>query len=51
MGYAMFTWDEAKIINIDVNDEYFPYRVRFYSDRNTDWFSESAVKKILGIKV
>nr|DAY01936.1 MAG TPA: chromodomain protein [Caudoviricetes sp.] len=51
MGYAMFKWDEAKIINVDVNDEYFPYRVRFYSDRNTDWFSESAVKKISGIKV
>lgn len=51
LGHAMFKWDEAKIINVDVNDEYFPYRVRFYSDRNTDWFSESAVKKISGIKV
>ena len=51
LGYAMFKWEEAKIINVDYNDEYFPYRVRFYSDRNTDWFSESAVKKILGIKV
>lgn len=50
-GHAMFIWDEAKIINVDVNDEYFPYRVRFYSDFNTDWFSESAVKKISGIKV
>lgn len=50
-GHAMFKWDEAKIINVDANDEYFPYRVRFYSDRDTDWFSESAVKKISGIKV
>lgn len=50
-GYVMFIWDKAKIINVDVDDEYFPYRVRFYSDRNTDWFSESAVKKISGIKV
>lgn len=51
LGYAMFKWEEAEIINVDANDEYFPYRVRFYSDRDTDWFSESAVKKISGIKV
>lgn len=50
-GNAMFKWDKAKIINVDVDDEYFPYRVRFYSDRDTDWVMESAVEKILGIKV
>lgn len=51
LGYAMFKWEEAEIINIDDYDEYFPYRVMFNSDRDTDWFSESAVKKISGIKV
>lgn len=50
-GHAMFTWDKAKIINVDVDDKYFPYRVRFYSDRDTDWVMESAVKKISGIRV
>ena len=50
-GHAMFKWDEAEIINIDTNDEYFPYRVRFYSDRDTDWVMDSSVKKISGIKV
>lgn len=50
-GHAMFTWDKAKIINVDIDDKYFPYRVRFYSDRDTDWVMESSVKKILGIKV
>lgn len=47
----MFKWEEAEIINIDDCDEYFPYRVRFNSDSDTDWFNESAVKKISGIKV
>lgn len=51
IGYAMFKWEEAEIINIDDYDEYFPYRVRFNSDSDTDWFSELAVKKISGIKV
>lgn len=50
-GHAMLKRDKAKIINVDVDDKYFPYRVRFYSDRNTDWVMESAVEKILGIKV
>lgn len=50
-GCAMFTWEEAKIINIDIYDEYFPYRVRFSSDRNTDWVMKESIKKFLGIKV
>lgn len=50
-GHAMFKWEGAKIINVDVNDEYFPYRVRFSSDRNTDWVMKESIKKISGIKV
>lgn len=50
-GHAMFKWEEAKIINVDVNDKYFPYRVRFYSDRDTDWVMDSSIKKISVIKV
>lgn len=26
-GHAMFTWDKAKIINVDIDDKYFPYKV------------------------
>lgn len=51
LGCAMFKWEEAKIINIDVNDKYFPYRVRFSSDRDTDWVMKESIKKISGIRV
>lgn len=51
LGHACFKWEEAEIINKDVNDEYFPYRVRFLSDRDTDWVMAESIKKISGIKV
>lgn len=51
IGCAMFRWEEAEIINRDYNDEYFPYRVRFNSDRDTDWVMTESIKKISGIKV
>ena len=51
LGCAMFTWDEAEIINRDYNDEYFPYRVRFLSDGDTDWVMTESIRKISGIKV